>query len=271
MNGDELRATEENPIPLSSNTRDGPTFAGLTAEDSLTQRYYTADWTVEEGEDVNSESEPDCVGDEHELLDEVGSNIDYILEKPASPHRPEPPRRISVHQMLSEQHEDELCKTIRDAINTGHPSLFFDDGVTGVLHRRNGDEKQVFVPRSLRQRLLHMAHYSAPGGHPGGRKMYKTIRRSYYWPALPVEVYRVVRTCHECTKERVRARKRSTLLKLFPTADPLEDVAMDLLGQFIEKSRGHKHLLVITDRFTKLVLEITMKTTRNRRRARIPS
>ncbi len=97
-----------------------------------------------------------------------------------------------------------------------------------------------------------MDYYYAPSRHTSGWKMYKTLRRSYFWPELPVKVHRVVRNCHECAKERVRARKRSTILKLFPAAAPLEDVAMNLLGEHIEIPQHNKNLLVITDRFRKL-------------------
>ena len=94
--------------------------------------------------------------------------------------------------------------------------------------------------------------------------MYRTLRRQFYWPELVLEVYRVVRHCHTCAKERVRARKRSACLKIFPAVAPLEDVAMDLLGELVETPQGNKHLLVIIDRFTKLVRIVPLRNTRAR-------
>ena len=58
------------------------------------------------------------------------------------------------------------------------------------------------------------------------------------------------------------ARKRLTLLMLFPVAAPLEDVAMDLLGELIKTPQGSKHLLMIADRSTKLARVIPDRTTR---------
>ncbi len=92
--------------------------------------------------------------------------------------------------------------------------------------------------------------------------MYQTLRRNYCWPALPVKVYQVVRNLYDFAKERLRSRKRSAVLKLFPAAAPLDDVAMSLLGKLIETGRGNKHLLVITDRFNKLVRVIPLRTMR---------
>ena len=50
-------------------------------------------------------------------------------------------------------------------------------------------------------------------------------------------------------------------MKLFMARAPLEDVAMDLVGEFVTTPRGNKWLLVIVDRFTKLVRTVPMKNT----------
>eukprot|EP00171_Calliarthron_tuberculosum_P009252 IDg9252t1 len=49
-------------------------------------------------------------------------------------------------------------------------------------------------------------------------------------------------------------------MKLYPPSEPLEDVAIDLLGQLWPTDRGHTQLLVIVDRFTKMVRAIPLKT-----------
>lgn len=92
--------------------------------------------------------------------------------------------------------------------------------------------------------------------------MYKTLQYAYYWPSTSVDVYNTVRNCSSYAKERVRARTSSTQLKLFPAASPQEDVAMDLLGELITTPRGKKNILVMTDRFTKLVRVVELSTTR---------
>lgn len=84
------------------------------------------------------------------------------------------------------------------------------------------------------------------------RRMYQTMRRIYYWPFMAVEVYAFVRSCTTCARERVKLRKHTNSLVLFPAHDSLEQVAIDLLGPFQWMSRNNSYLLVITDRYTKL-------------------
>ncbi len=137
-------------------------------------------------------------------------------------------------------------------------STFKHDPDTGALLGKRLNTYQIVVPLTLRSKILNMAHYLPISGHPGGRKLYKAIRRDYYWPCLVLDAYAFVRNCAECAKERVRLRKRSTNLKLFPAAAPLEDIAMDLLCDFFTTPRGNKYILVITDRFSEMVRVIPL-------------
>eukprot|EP00171_Calliarthron_tuberculosum_P013936 IDg13936t1 len=60
---------------------------------------------------------------------------------------------------------------------------------------------------------------------------------------------------------RARANQIATLrkpLRLFPPKGPLQDVAIDLLGPLQKSARGHTHLLVISDRFTKLTKTVPL-------------
>lgn len=48
-------------------------------------------------------------------------------------------------------------------------------------------------------------------------------------------------------------------MKLFPATAPLESFVIVILSEFIRTRRGHKFILVITDRFTKLAKPVPMK------------
>lgn len=97
------------------------------------------------------------------------------------------------------------------------------------------DQHQIVVPKSLQPRLLNMAHRSTVAGHAGGGRMYRTLRRHYYWPEMAIDCYNIVRCCSECAKERVRTRRRKAPLKLCPASAPLQDIAMDILGPFVTR------------------------------------
>lgn len=51
--------------------------------------------------------------------------------------------------------------------------LHYESGV--IVHKTNL-EHHIVVPRSLKKRFLHLNHYPAMKGHPGGRKLYHRIR-----------------------------------------------------------------------------------------------
>ena len=60
----------------------------------------------------------------------------------------------------------------------------------------------------------------------------------------------------------MRLCKRSTKLKLFPAAAPLEDIAMDLFVELFTAPLGNKYIRVVTDRFSKMVRVIALSSTR---------
>ena len=82
--------------------------------------------------------------------------------------------------------------------------------------------------------------------------MYETLQAHFYWPGLELECYETVRSCVECTRERVRIYENKGYLKMFTPEVPLQEVAMDLLGPLVKTSRGNEFLLAILDRFSKL-------------------
>lgn len=64
-----------------------------------------------------------------------------------------------------------------------------------------------------------------------------------------------------CTEERVSLQANKRELQLFPADKPLDDVAMDLLGELPWTKREYTTFLVIVDRFSKLVRTVPLKRT----------
>jgi Integrase core domain len=75
------------------------------------------------------------------------------------------------------------------------------------------------------------------------------------------DVEETVRQCTPCAKNRVQERKRVSMIKLFHANEPLEFVAIDVLGPLPKTVHGNRFLLVISDRFSKLTRTIPMRTT----------
>ena len=75
------------------------------------------------------------------------------------------------------------------------------------------------------------------------------------------DAFSTVRNCASCAAARRALVRHQKDLKLFPAAEPLDFVAMDLLGPLPKTAHGNRHVLVMTDQFTKLTRRILLRTT----------
>ena len=125
--------------------------------------------------------------------------------------------------------------------------------------------KQIFMPESLRPRILKFAHYSRLAGHPGKTRMHHHVRRTYYCPHMVADIYATVGKCFTRAKKRLKLRKRTNPLKIFLATKPLASLCIDILGPLQRTKKGYRFLLVITDQLTKLnqVIHLRKITTYN--------
>ena len=169
---------------------------------------------------------------------------------------------LTAREIILGQAEDAFCQARLkelDALSPPDPTwsrqVFFFREKSGLLCRRSVYGR---LTQAVIQVVTHQ-HQSVLAGHPGSRKMYKTLRRYVYWPTMVVDVYKHVKQCPACAKNRLLERKHTTMMKLFTADEPFSGLAMDLLGPLPTSKGGHKHVLVICDRFTKLTRAISMR------------
>jgi len=175
---------------------------------------------------------------------------------------------LTAQEIILGQAEDAFCKELLKELDVLSPpdpkwirQAFFFKEKNGLLCRHSvyGRETQVVIPGVLKQRLLRYQAQSVLAGHPGSRRMYDTLRRYVYWPTMVVDVYKHVEQCPACAKNRLSKRRHTSTMNLFPALEPFSGLSMDLLGSLTTSSGGHKHVLVICDRFTKLTRAIPLR------------
>ncbi|CDF40922.1 unnamed protein product [Chondrus crispus] len=168
---------------------------------------------------------------------------------------------VTVEEFLREQAEDPFCRAAAETV--GNPDSRYDVDRYGFVVRKSplDGTLQRVVPKRLRAKILYLAHHPRLAGHPGGTRMYYTLRREYYWPHMANDAFSTVRNCASCAATRRTLVRHQKDLKLFPAAGPLDFVAMDLLGPLLKTAHGNRHVLVMTDRFTKLTRSIPLRTT----------
>jgi transposase InsO family protein len=73
------------------------------------------------------------------------------------------------------------------------------------------------------------------------------------------DVYKTVRQCDACARNRISERRHTNRLQLFPAKGPLESVAIDILGPLPRTKHGNRFLLVIADQYTKFTRTVPLR------------
>ncbi|CDF32470.1 unnamed protein product [Chondrus crispus] len=194
--------------------------------------------------------------DRFDALDDI-----LALEGGTAPDRFDQFQAVTPEELIREQAVDPFCNCIKEEMDAGKVRTFSmeTEELEGTLCRTAAEFVQVVIPQSVRDRVLGLSHYAKLAGHPGGRKLYKTLRRYFYWPTMALDCYAVAKNCAACARERVKLRRNTKEMKLFTPKAPLEFVAIDILGELIITKRGNRYILVISDRYSKLVRTVPLK------------
>ena len=125
------------------------------------------------------------------------------------------------------------------------------DGLLLISYVGKGQSgKQLLVPDALIPQVLEKAHDEA--GHFGAEKTLLKIRSHFYWTTLFKDVTAWCRTCKQCQSRKHPQTAAKAPLQYNPVAsEPGQLVAMDFVGPLPETESGNKHMLVITDAFSK--------------------
>ena len=121
--------------------------------------------------------------------------------------------------------------------------------------------KQIIVPKSLRIRVMEVAHDSIFGGHLGVKKTKDRIQTNFYWPRMHNDVSKFCRSCDVCQKTVDKGTVARALLGEMPLIDtPFKRVAVDLVGPITPASeRGHRYILTLVDYATRYPEAVPLK------------
>lgn len=92
--------------------------------------------------------------------------------------------KITCDEVLAAKRRNYFWET-KVAPQDRQPDFAFFEDDFGILERRHptiNDLGQTFLPETLRQRILELAHLSKFAGHPCQTRMYRHLRVTYYWP-----------------------------------------------------------------------------------------
>jgi len=166
---------------------------------------------------------------------------------------------IPLSELAQKQATDDFCQGDKKFLDTRTPTRFYENA-DGLLCRQGHREgtQQLLVPQSLVKDVQRAEHSSPFPAHPGGTRMYQTLRDQYCWPSLAVDVFGWVAACPTCAKNRRMGTQSKAFMRLFPATEPFAALAIDLLGALPRTPEGYEYILVICDQYTRVTRAVPL-------------
>jgi hypothetical protein len=107
---------------------------------------------------------------------------------------------------------------------------------------------QIGIPRHKVSELVAITH---KGGHWGIERTKLATRDKYYWPGWIRHIVAHIKQCEPCNRKKGPPKRQIPTFKKALAGTPMERINMDFLGPLPMTPRQNRHLLVVTDTFTK--------------------
>jgi hypothetical protein len=162
-----------------------------------------------------------------------------------------------VQQIKNAYDNDEKCKEIITNPRQYHNHFTIRDG---IIHCN----QQIYVPdqATIKLKLLQEAHDIPISGHVGITKTIDLLTRNYYWPKLHQDVQDYVGSCHICQSNKARNSQLVGLAQSIPQPPRRwHQVTMDLITQLPRTKQGNDAIVVVVDKYSKMIHCIPTTTT----------
>ena len=106
------------------------------------------------------------------------------------------------------------------------------------------------------------AHSTPYSVHPGGDKLYKDLKMTFWWPNMKREIAEFVARCLTCQKVKIEHRRPQGLVQSLEIPEWKWDcISMEFIVGLPRTSRGNNMIWVIVDQLTKSAHFVPMKDT----------
>ena len=113
----------------------------------------------------------------------------------------------------------------------------------------------------IREEVLGECHRSKFFIHPTSNKMYRDMKRQYWWKGMKRDVARYISKCAVCQQVKIEHQRPGGLLQSLPIPEwKWDHITMDFVFGFPRTARGHNAVWAIVDRLTKSAHFLGMKT-----------
>lgn len=114
---------------------------------------------------------------------------------------------ITIVDFIAARPRNRKCNEQAKQVGFANTSFRTDTNGLFIRTSRIDQAEQVVVPPSLQARILYLSHHPLFAGHPGGTKMYKTLRRNFYRRNIANDLYQTVQNCRSCAAQTKYAKQ----------------------------------------------------------------
>jgi hypothetical protein len=114
-------------------------------------------------------------------------------------------------------------------------------------------QEKIYVPKTLRTRILTMCHDTPLAGHYGQARTAALTKRDYYWPQMSGEIKAYVQGCHSCARNKHSTHGAHGLLAPHPVPEGRwTRVGLDFIVGLPKTKAGNDTIFVMIDAYTKM-------------------
>ena len=155
---------------------------------------------------------------------------------------------LDMDLVRNEQLQDPELVTVRENLKLNKRNDYqLLNGLLYLKPLKEGGCARLYVPKSLRDKVLCLVHSHKLSGHPGVAKTIKHLSRNFFWPKSCSDVRNFVLNCPTCQLNKGNKNKPAPL-EIYPSQLlPFHTVSMDILGPLPMTDDGYKYVLVFVD------------------------
>ncbi len=103
----------------------------------------------------------------------------------------------------------------------------------------------------MQKDIMYHLHAAPISGHLAFARTYNKIYERFHWPTMREDMENFCKECESCGARKNPHVYGRAPLQQFTVSQPMEMMAMDVLGPLPIRSEGNKFILVVMDYFSK--------------------
>lgn len=107
--------------------------------------------------------------------------------------------------------------------------------------------------------ILQKTHNTPTRGHIGQNKMYKKLRKEFYWYNMKKTIAQLVKSCEYCKLNKHQKHTKEKYIKTTTPYQPFEIISVDTVGPFNKSHRNNRYAVTIQCDLSKYIVVIPIQ------------